>query len=372
MFGVGSFQPAVFPEHKQPPNNPTDSHHDSERKNHKSSLYVGNIILNTHILQHLQQHARRHSDSHQQVQDSKPHKVIYPSNRSCSPQEPEHTFEQWDTSSVPREICDALLKSTIQNIAPADRASSSSNSYKQTTGRPNSEAPSLASISMTVTTSKPSLVRQQSSDTPRKPHKDSILPDSPNLTSSPSSSSLPSTPYTRAYRPRPPSAYSCSCISHPPIAATRHQHRHDLHTPLPRPKFTPRRPRAHSFEDNIHPLFRTSSPEPPPGTTRGTVVTASPVAGQTISKNTLSRIKSGSFSLPVSSSPLAQTAMMDLDIAGDRVDEGAQEGDYEDDDTTTRTEMPIPGFVLAAGNRGSWVDYGKRKSSRGPGRDDGR
>lgn len=64
--------------------------------------------------------------------------------------------------------------------------------------------------------------------------------------------------------------------------------------------------------------------------------------------------------------------MMDLDIAGDRVDEGAQEGDYEDDDTTTRTEMPIPGFVLAAGNRGSWVDYGKRKSSRGPGRDDGR
>lgn len=49
---------------------------------------------------------------------------------------------------------------------------------------------------------------------------------------------------------------------------------------------------AEAREQNIHPLFRSTSPSPPPTPTRGTMVKASPSAGQTITKNTLSRMRS--------------------------------------------------------------------------------
>ena len=45
-------------------------------------------------------------------------------------------------------------------------------------------------------------------------------------------------------------------------------------------------------EDNVHPLFRASSPSPPPTPTDGTTVTASPVAGQTITTATLRQMRS--------------------------------------------------------------------------------
>lgn len=45
-------------------------------------------------------------------------------------------------------------------------------------------------------------------------------------------------------------------------------------------------------EHNIHPLFRSTSPSPPPTPTRGTTVKASPSAGQTITKSTLTRMRS--------------------------------------------------------------------------------
>lgn len=49
---------------------------------------------------------------------------------------------------------------------------------------------------------------------------------------------------------------------------------------------------ADTREHNIHPLFRSTSPSPPPTPTRGTMVRASPSAGQTITKSTLTRMKS--------------------------------------------------------------------------------
>lgn len=45
-------------------------------------------------------------------------------------------------------------------------------------------------------------------------------------------------------------------------------------------------------EDNIHPLFRSSSPSPSPTPTPGTMVRASPSAGQTITVQTLTRMRS--------------------------------------------------------------------------------
>lgn len=49
---------------------------------------------------------------------------------------------------------------------------------------------------------------------------------------------------------------------------------------------------AEAREQNIHPLFRSTSASPPPTPTRGTMVKASPSAGQTITKNTLTRMRS--------------------------------------------------------------------------------
>lgn len=63
-------------------------------------------------------------------------------------------------------------------------------------------------------------------------------------------------------------------------------------------------------ENHIHPLFRTGSASPPPTPAPGTMVTASPVAGQTISAKMLSKVRS-SYPVQVngerSKSPLTES-----------------------------------------------------------------
>ncbi|OOQ87636.1 hypothetical protein PEBR_15903 [Penicillium brasilianum] len=56
-------------------------------------------------------------------------------------------------------------------------------------------------------------------------------------------------------------------------------------SPLPSPSFPPR-------EQNIHPLFRSTSPCPSPKPLPGSTVKASPSAGQTITQKTLTRMRS--------------------------------------------------------------------------------
>lgn len=58
-------------------------------------------------------------------------------------------------------------------------------------------------------------------------------------------------------------------------------------------------------EDHIHPLFRTSSPTPPPSASVNTTVTAAPEAGQLIDERMLKRMRSGS--LPSIPSPLVRS-----------------------------------------------------------------
>ena len=58
-------------------------------------------------------------------------------------------------------------------------------------------------------------------------------------------------------------------------------------------------------EDHIHPLFRTSSPTPPPSASANTTVTAAPEGGQLINERMLKRMRSGS--LPSNSSPLVRS-----------------------------------------------------------------
>lgn len=115
------------------------------------------------------------------------------------------------------------------------------------------------------------------------------------------------------------------------------------------------RPRTLSLESHIHPLFRSDSPCPSPTPSPGTVLTASPVAGQTITTHTVRKIRSSS--LLQSSKPLPS-----IDSS-------------EDLETTSESECrrprpahqnsvsSMPEFVLAAGVRHSMLDYEKRKYS---------
>ncbi|KAK2746176.1 hypothetical protein FQN57_003298 [Myotisia sp. PD_48] len=114
-----------------------------------------------------------------------------------------------------------------------------------------------------------------------------------------------------------------------------------------------RRPRAVSesaaMQSDIHPLFRSDSPVAPPNTTPGTILTASPIAGQTVSMQTVQRIRSrASLSAlhPRERSPLSG---WDGD-AGERGSNGSDEG------------VVIPRFVMGANARDSAIRYEQRRA----------
>lgn len=116
-------------------------------------------------------------------------------------------------------------------------------------------------------------------------------------------------------------------------------------------------------ELHIHPLFRSDSPDPPPVTTPGTVVMASPNAGQVIThrQSVRSLNQSRVSSNPIFSSPLSHDGNeSSLSIR--------EEPDPETDPDTTPSPSeravtpPIPDWVLGAGSRSSWSGYKGRKS----------
>lgn len=115
----------------------------------------------------------------------------------------------------------------------------------------------------------------------------------------------------------------------------------------------------------IHPLFRPTSPRPPPIATTGTIVTASPMANTTITPRTLAKIRSHSPPPPehwkaMPSFDKSETYTDDMSLPesptlGSPGPSIAEEADLP----------PIlPGFVLSAGSRSSLVEYGKRKSGK--------
>ncbi|KAM0299625.1 hypothetical protein HYE67_007517 [Fusarium culmorum] len=107
-------------------------------------------------------------------------------------------------------------------------------------------------------------------------------------------------------------------------------------------------------ESNIHPLFRSDSATPPPMATPGTVVVASPNAGQVIThRQSVRSLRSTSVS--VHPSPLGREER-----------ESIAEEDEEETDSLSSAERPItppiPTWVMGAGSRSSWSDYNNRKS----------
>jgi hypothetical protein len=173
-----------------------------------------------------------------------------------------------------------------------------------------------------------------------------------------------------------------------PVQPFAHRRRSRSHSPGG--ANLPRRERAASpsstlsaGEMNIHPLFRSDSPTPPPSATPGTIVTAAPNAGQVIPLNhrpSLNRMRSGSLpnspSLLVHSSSLddigrvsrARSPLTELSLAPvsptrptSSIVTDEEDGDISEDVPEREMTPPIPEWVLGAGPRSSMTGYTRRK-----------
>ncbi|KAK3341016.1 hypothetical protein B0H65DRAFT_429819 [Neurospora tetraspora] len=148
---------------------------------------------------------------------------------------------------------------------------------------------------------------------------------------------------------------------------------------------------THISESHIHPLFRSDSPTPPAIVSPGTVVVAAPNGGQVLSDKhsirTLARKRSGS--IPAVSSPLSRQGSLESfrtkvtrheggSRPGTRAEELREEDEEapavsspspsprpslaHDDPVDREMTPPIPGWILDAGARTSFLGYNQRKN----------
>ncbi|KAF7166657.1 hypothetical protein CNMCM5623_000214 [Aspergillus felis] len=111
-------------------------------------------------------------------------------------------------------------------------------------------------------------------------------------------------------------------------------------------------------ESNIHPLFRSDSPSPPPTPLPGTNLHASAVAGQTISVKTFNRMRSANSLRahgPRSRSPLFER----INQQSEMTEEQKPNPSRESQGRLAEGSM-IPGFLMAADVRKSIARYEKR------------
>jgi hypothetical protein len=131
-------------------------------------------------------------------------------------------------------------------------------------------------------------------------------------------------------------------------------------------------------EEHIHPLFRSSSPTPPPSATPGTTVTAAPgsFAGLLINERMIRRMRSGSA--PNSPSPLGTGTGfffpergLGIEDEEESEDENGIDQEQKEHSENEETNMisqegrkmtpPIPEFILATGSADR-SDYERRQS----------
>jgi hypothetical protein len=214
-------------------------------------------------------------------------------------------FDRWDTSSVHQEV-----RATLQSSPPVTRSG-----LETIPGsRPESPANTL--------------------DGP-------FLPSSPRAANSDAATSIDWMPSSsrKASLSSPPS--SPPNFSRP---TSSQRNKTGLHS---------------NMEELVHPLFRANSPNPAPIAAPGTMITASPIAGQPITTGALSRMRAGTF--PQNSSthlPISHGSSRNGSVSGSSGPGSPGPSIVEEED------LPpiLPGFVLSAGQRSSLVGYGKRKS----------
>ncbi|CAJ2507025.1 Uu.00g082110.m01.CDS01 [Anthostomella pinea] len=129
-------------------------------------------------------------------------------------------------------------------------------------------------------------------------------------------------------------------------------------SPVPRPQVERTlTPQSSTDELHIHPLFRSDSPVPPPASSPGTIVVASPNAGQIIPGKSVKRMRSDS--LPASRSPLSRQGSRDSSLTTPRPSE---DGHLRIEEVEERKMTPpIPDWILSAGSRTSLTEYQLRK-----------
>ncbi|KAF4460021.1 hypothetical protein FALBO_13207 [Fusarium albosuccineum] len=150
-----------------------------------------------------------------------------------------------------------------------------------------------------------------------------------------------------------------------PFEPPRIRARSRSYSPVPSRREQPS-PQPSISELHIHPLFRSDSPTPPPIATPGTVVVASPNAGQVIthrqSLRSLNQMRVAST--PVVPSPLSHRDSMDSRRLRDEQGSIREHREAETDSQTSSERPitpPIPEWVLGAGSRSSWTGYNSRK-----------
>ena len=179
-------------------------------------------------------------------------------------------FDAWDTSGVSSQMREAVLQCKAMG---------------KTTGLPT--IPGSRSPSPAKALEGPFFDPSPEDSPPQSP-----LPQpSVSRQTSPSSSPLELPNFATLF----PSAH-CTEPSSPPPSSPPQSYRFSRPASLSQTR---------SSEDHIHPLFRTSSPTPPPSASSNTIVTAAPEAGQFVTQRTFRRIRSGS--LPANSSPLVRS-----------------------------------------------------------------
>lgn len=193
-------------------------------------------------------------------------------------QSQDEALDSWDTSAVSSQIRETVLKPMKGSGLEPIPGSRSPSPAKALEGPFFQSSPSL--------TPPPSPLPQPSISCPNSPPSSPL--EFPNFAAMFPPPSTPPSPTLQHSFPRPSTRSG-------PVSRSRTVSRS-------RPGS---RSRAPSSEDNIHPLFRTSSPTPPPSASAGTNVTAAPEAGQLISERMLKRMRSGS--LPSSPSPLVRS-----------------------------------------------------------------
>ena len=172
-----------------------------------------------------------------------------------------------------------------------------------------------------------------------------FLPESPHATSSDAATAV-------NWEPSSPRNLSSSVPSSPP----------NFSRPTSRSQNIPfALTTASSMTELIHPLFRPNSPRPPPIAIAGTMVTASPMAGQPITPRTLARMRSNTLPQHWKPLPSPTPSSPGIPSADGSPGPGSPGPSIADD-----VELPpiLPGFVLSAGQRSSLVGYGRRKSTR--------
>lgn len=109
-----------------------------------------------------------------------------------------------------------------------------------------------------------------------------------------------------------------------------------------------------SNEGDIHPLFRPNSPSPPPTPTAGTVLVASPAAGQTITTETLHRMRSSS--LLRANGARSRSSTFDRAESPNGIDEQRQSSQQSNENSGSS----VPRFILQANVRESRLRYEKK------------